>query len=124
MAKNQKPKAQTSVVKATPKTQLNAMGKRTKRGFNAEGVANGLNKAIRCGEDYMEAYHMGEYYRSKRACDGVIAFINGAVEYAEAYVEKAKDEGNDLDAMTSKSIAKAIGYVKMLEALTHTKQQV
>ena len=122
MAKNQV-KAQTSLKGDAPKTQLNPQGKRTKRGFCAEGVANGLNKAIRCGEDYMAAYHLHECYRSKAACEAVIAFINGGIKYAEAYVVKAADEGNDLDTLTSKSIPKAIGYVKMLEALTHTSKQ-
>lgn len=127
---NAKPQAQTSPLKGTPQTQLNANGKRTKRGLNAEGVANGLNKAIRCGEDYINAHNflvdgkVVEYYRSKAVCDGAIAFINGALAYANAYVALQAKGGHDLDVMTSKSIAKGMGLVQMLESLTFTKAQV
>lgn len=123
MASKKTPLAQTSPLKGTPLTQLNANGKRTKRGLNAEGVANGLNKAIRCGEDYMNAHNMivdgkvVEYYRCEDMMKATKAFVEAGVAFAQAYVALQAKGGHDLDMMTSKSIGKGIGLSVMLDAL-------
>ncbi len=122
-SKKNQPLAQTSPLKGTPLTQLNANGKRTKRGLNAEGVANGLNKAIRCGEDYMNAHNMivdgkvVEYYRDQDMMLATKAFVEAGVAFAQAYEVFQAKGGHDLDVLTSKSIGKGIGLSVMLEAL-------
>ena len=129
MASKKTPQAQTSPLKGTPQTQLNANGKRTKRGLNAEGVANGLNKAIRCGEDYMNAHNfvvdgkVVTYYRDEDMMKATKAFVEAGVAFAQAYEVFQAKGGHDLDVLTSKSIGKGIGLSVMLEALFPKKEE-
>jgi len=111
-----KTESQTSVLKTPPKTQY-YNGKVSKRGFCAMGVANGLNKVIRCVQDYITAHQMGKCYHTKEAIEGLITMLEGTIVWVNAYEAIAKSDNNDLDELTSKSKMTATGYIPMLQEL-------